>query len=240
MVSYLELKDFKMKKNTNKVYGCEVASIKFPLSTQLWLQKHGFTRPIQVPVRRNCMTGSGIAQQCHSNVLQLVEIYGGYRLGGYLLDTEYDANGNEYLVFVSHSVWVTPEGNAVDVTAHNFSQNDFELFIPKYKESGYQNALLDFALPKHIVKNGVLVNFNDEKNAEKAAEHGLDFIQVNKNWSFVRLPSSKFHYKLVHYIKNQKSNFNWKTELPKGGFTQNSKWSKKSWDEIKAKNLQTA
>ena len=239
MVSYLELKDLKMKKNTNKFYGCEVARIKFQLSTQLWLQKHGFTTPIQVPVRRNCMTGSGIAQMCHSNVLQLVEIYGGYRLGGYLLDMKQDDCGNEFIFFVSHSILVTPEGNAVDVTAHNFTEDDIVLFIPKYKESGYQNALLDFALPKHIVKNGVLVNLYDEKNDEVAAELGLDFIQFNKNWSFVRLPSSKFNYKLIHESTDQ-TNFDWKTHLPKGGFTQNSKWSKKSWDEIKAKNLQTA
>jgi hypothetical protein len=228
-----------MKKNANKIYGCEVTHIKFPLSTQLWLQKYGFTKPIQVPVRRKCMTGSGIAQQCHSNVLQLVEIYGGYRLGGYIVDIDEDEDGNEFTFFVSHSVWVTPEGKAVDVTAHNFTEEDVVFFIPKYKESSYKNALLDFVLPKHFIKDGVLINVADEKNDEIAAENGLDVIQLEENLTFVRLPSSKFNYKLIHQSIDQKSNFDWKSDLPDGGFTQNSKWSKKSWDEIKAKNLQT-
>ena len=226
-----------MKKNANKIYGCETALIKFPLSTQMWLNKQGFSTPIHVPVRRNCMTGSGIAQQCHSNVLQLVEIYGGHRLGGYVVNIDHDEDGKEFTIFISHSVWVTPEGKAVDVTAHNFTDEKTVLFIPKYKETGFENVLLDFVLPKHFVKDGVLVNIGDENNFQLAVENGLEFVQFEENMSFVRLPSSRFTYKAIHQIFAKKDGFSWKDAAPDGGFTQDSRWSKKSWKEIKAEYL---
>ena len=229
-----------MKKNTNKMYGCEIAQIDLPFTTKNLLLKYGFTAPIKVPVRRNCMTGSGIAQQCHANVMSLVAIYGGYRLGGYVVDCVVDDNGNEMTLFISHSVWVTPEGKAVDVTAHNFTDEDYVLFIPKYRESRHQHLLLDFAVPKHFVKDGILVNVDDEINVKIALEHNFELVQFNEEFTFFKIPSSRFSYSVIYQNCKNETEDDWKKGMSQGGFTRDSKWSKKSWDEIKSKNLLVA
>jgi len=226
-----------MKKNTNMIYGCEIAHGEFSLSTELWLRKSGFNSPILVPVRRNCMTGSGFANQCHSNVLNLVTIYGGHRLGGYLVTNAVDELGNNITIFFSHSVWVTPEGKAVDVTAHNFTDDRSVVFIPKFKETKNSNILADFVLPKSINKDGVWVNFDEEFNAIFSQNENLELIRFGDSLSFVRFPSSKFSHKLLHVKVVNKTAEDWALDLLDGGFTQDSRWSKRSWKEIKTSNL---
>tara|TARA_B100000795_G_C22597135_1_gene359734 strand:- start:3 stop:719 length:717 start_codon:yes stop_codon:yes gene_type:complete len=71
-------------------------------------------RPVIVPVRTKGKTGMGILGQCHSNVTELVERIGGKAIRGYWLQRK--KNGT-MTAFIWHSIWETPEGKWVDVTA---------------------------------------------------------------------------------------------------------------------------
>ena len=93
---------------------------------------------LRVSRRKNGLTSSGKTLRCHGNVERLVEIYGGRRQSGYEIQMNYGTNERKKLKTVRlsfHSVWITPEGRAVDVTkksaAESYSVDESEiLFFP--------------------------------------------------------------------------------------------------------------
>jgi hypothetical protein len=63
---------------------------------------------------------------------------------------------------ISHSVWLTPEGNLADVTAHNYSKDvTFQEFYPLGYEKKYTVALLDFLIPQNPKLHEIYINFRD-------------------------------------------------------------------------------
>ena len=117
----------KCKFDATDTYKCEVVK-NLNLKVKNKLNRSGIgCFVIKVPVRKNGMTGSGFKKECHVNSALLVKKYGGNVLREYLLLL---SENNIFSLFF-HSVWVTPEGFAVDVTANNFSNTpDFVYFIP--------------------------------------------------------------------------------------------------------------
>jgi len=68
-------------------------------------------KPILVETRQKGMTSTGISNQCHGNVRQLVDRYGGQQILGFDISIDHGE-----VILMQHSVWKTPEGTFVDVT----------------------------------------------------------------------------------------------------------------------------
>ena len=132
-----------------------------------------------VPVRKNCLTGSGKTGMCHWNVASLNKKYGGRSVLGYFIFYSPKAflqddvaqlnkadglkrNGYQMLNLIVHTCWETPEGNLVDVTYG--SQNDYMkrlklndtiLFAPMLSFDGRkENAIpmFNFSLKRNYLK----------------------------------------------------------------------------------------
>jgi hypothetical protein len=147
-----------MKCNSSYKYrGCEFADDLLSPIIKSWLVKNNFKNTLKVPFRKNGMTSSGYQYKCHQNVHNLVKAYGGKRLGGYAVCIDDDADAVQFL---SHSVWVTPEGNAVDVTPSNdYSFDPLYLhFLPVVEESFFETIFLSFILIEDLVDKIILVN----------------------------------------------------------------------------------
>ena len=127
-----------MKIVENENYGCETVP---SCHLTKFTKKHKLANPILVPVRRRGLSGSGEPRQCHTNALLLAYRYGGTVLTGYWSSCEESELKNK--VLCSHSVWVTPEGNAVCPTAHNVHHaNESIPFVPCFEHD--ENAVRNF------------------------------------------------------------------------------------------------
>ena len=100
----------------------------------------GMKKSRMVKVRRNCLTGSGKSNMCHHNVTSLVSVYRGHRVVGFIPTPEVRNNTRGW-TFHGHSVWLTPEGKMVDVTAHNFTSEDQQWFIPFLIDDAYSTFI---------------------------------------------------------------------------------------------------
>ena len=78
--------------NGVKYRGCDFADDLLKPNIRNWLNKNNFKNTLNVPIRRKGMTGSGYKYQCHQNVFNLVNAYGGNRLGGYAVCIDDDAD----------------------------------------------------------------------------------------------------------------------------------------------------
>lgn len=130
--------------NETKMFGCEIEK-SVPQYIKDYAEKLNLGAFIRVPIRTKGLTGSGESFKCHYNVSALTKRYGGQWLRGYGVCTYKDGNtysvGNnrrsvETTQFIFHSVWITPEGNAVCVSNNYAGRFDIEkdldniLFIP--------------------------------------------------------------------------------------------------------------
>ena len=86
---------------------------------------------LRVPIRMNGISSKGQHLKCHANVKKIVRKYGGQRLIGHTIKLYDDGSFETY----HHSVWVTPEGKAVDICKANVTPDELEkgyiLFIPR-------------------------------------------------------------------------------------------------------------
>jgi hypothetical protein len=143
-------------------HNCKESSYKVDKKFHKMLKQLRIENIFDVPIRRNCMTGSGQKNQCHKNVGLLNEKYGGKTALGFALF--YDSqNYNHiskidypYFDIVSHSCWITPEGKLVDVTlGHN--DDDYVLFAPIKIFDGkkeHWSCYLNFRLKRNYMKKG--------------------------------------------------------------------------------------
>ena len=112
------------KIETKNTFGCEVSNDYIPKNQMELLRKIGLQNIIKVKRRKNGMTSSMKPKGCHSNVRILVEQFGGKQLVGYGICEE----GKRPFRIYYHSVWITPEGNAVCITDVDLG-NEY-LFLP--------------------------------------------------------------------------------------------------------------
>jgi hypothetical protein len=114
-----------------KMFGCEIEK-SFPNYVRDFADEKGLGEFIRVPIRTKGLTGSGYSFKCHFNVAGLVSWKGGKVLKGYSV-FQYEMGHTE---FSFHSVWITPEGDAVCVSNNYDERKDIEkdfdniLFIP--------------------------------------------------------------------------------------------------------------
>jgi len=214
-------------------YGCEVATNFKGINTvKRYISLFNSTDVIRVPRRQNGMTSSGEFNECHDNVKLLVELYGGTRVTGYLIDTL--PKIPRYISFLCHSVWKTPEGKLVDVTKFKNENPSHNLFIPirevkdkseciEYRsfvtnpDNPLDISMMDIEDGDHIIKKLIPLKFQIFK---VLLRKGLIFErQIGEEYTFIKCP-------ITGEIKFQNS-----YSINQGGFTKPSLFSKKTYYE---------
>jgi len=147
----------------------EIVSDKILRKYESIFKRFKLKKPVIVPIRTKGKTGMGIMGQCHSNVTELVEKIGGNAVRGYWLNRK--KNGT-MTAFIWHSVWETPEGNLVDVTASSTKHLNKEKeiqFIPVKTINPFDEDLYyieDFIVHDERHK-GILVRTNEDNMYKK-------------------------------------------------------------------------
>jgi len=193
------------------------------------LEKVGSNGVLNVPIRRVGLTGSGMNNQCHGNVCNLVHRYGGQRLFGYIKNP-IQAYEN-YLHCISHSVWLTPEGNLADVTAHNYSKDvTFQEFYPLGYEKKYTVALLDFLIPQNPKLHEIYINFRDATDFYSVF-YNLKKVEIG-NITFLILKNKLINFDNLSLTFPEQSGELWKQVLSCGGFSKKSTATNEYWSAI--------
>lgn len=215
----------------NNLYNCESAVNDLPMFAKNWIAKYIKQIPIKIPIRKNCMTGSGREGLCHWNVFELVKKYGGNRLHGFSLSIA----RNEYpraLVLTDHSIWITPESKVVDVTEDSRAvRDDYQFFIP-VSISRKNYALSTVIVPENFKKNGISVNMRD-KNINKAIAEMCNFKIKDAEKFTMNIPSSKFNSEFLYSFEIDLSVDNFHLSN-RGHFRLPSTATGKYWQEIVA------
>ena len=221
-------------------FGCADARADLPAYVHQFLANTALLQNvIGVPIRRNCFSASGQKLECHSNVLNLVHVYGGSRIGGFAVVVN-DEDNSTY--FQSHSVWCTPEGKAVCVTAANYPMGLTHVpFIPLVNEERWVTAHDNFFVqenkPGRIEIHGSTLYGTTIKATRNSACETL--IRVAKAEQ-VPFEHDAVYLKKPYFIPNllvrrrSVDDAQHKEDLCDGGFNLPSKWNCKTWSEIRA------
>jgi len=162
-------------------FGCDIADMDIPKDVERAMVKLGLgKRVLNVPKRKNGLTSSGKISECHSNVALLVKEFRGKHLRGFMIDTYEKCHpklGNiTFFVFMWHSVWITPEGNAVCATKFSDRAAEvmgFEEYVP-FIPIGFTDEFTifdgeDFRMSSiHVKKIGICLDTGiDNQRREK-------------------------------------------------------------------------
>lgn len=178
------------KSDAINTYNCEIKK-DIDLSIKRKLDKSGFgSFIINVPVRKKGMTGSGKSNECHKNCDLLVKRYGGSVLRGMVIR---QSNSSKDFSLIFHSIWITPENNAVDVTANNFPFNlDFLYFIPLQIQNPKKNIYFYITAPRQIDVHNNSIRFTEN--------YKLSY--VHKPISFFKLKNLVILRSINNYFEN--------------------------------------
>lgn len=193
------------------------------------LAEIGLVNTIDVPVRRVGLTGSGKYNQCHSNVSNLVNRYGGKRMCGYIKNPFQNFLG--YTHFISHSVWVTPEGNLADVTAHHYSKDEtFNSIYPVAHDENRKIYLPEFIISNTSNKKEIFASYRglteSVQKRQKLDIHTVNYID------FLKLTFKKLDIKNLAVVLPELNGERWKEYLECGGFAMPSTATGKHWMQI--------
>lgn len=126
-----------------------VKSVRDLRMTWFMCESLGIKDSIEIPIRKNGLTGSGEISECHGNVDLLVRTYGGKSVLGFSYEIHED-----FIKFYSHTVWETPEGKIVDVTYHHRECDTFD-FLPIVK---YNPKVEYYTTPPNVIfKSGKII-----------------------------------------------------------------------------------
>ena len=108
--------------NQTEMFGCEIER-EVPTFLRDFCDEVGLGEFIKVPTGKEGFP-IGVMSKCHPNVYALTKRIGGEMLRGYMITPL----PNERYCLFYHSVWITPEGNAVCITDVDLG-NEY-LFLP--------------------------------------------------------------------------------------------------------------
>lgn len=125
---YYTTNNFNVLSTTNSM-GCEIIpASQVEFSGYRKLLKKLDLKVLKLPVRMRGLTSSGTRGQCYNNVDNLVEVFGGRSVVGWAVKYESkqknsSKNSQTYhaIKLFGHAVWMTKEGNLVDVTAKSWN-----------------------------------------------------------------------------------------------------------------------
>jgi hypothetical protein len=224
--------------NGVKYRGCDFADDLLKPNIRNWLDKNNFKNTLKVPIRRKGLTGSGMKGECHGNVLNLVKAFGGKRMSGFAIRET--LMGDRIITdFFRHSVWITPENNAVDVTAHNFLEGETTHFLPMYEENNLSQLPCNFGLSDDILDIGVWISHQQYSiDLKVAISEGFKFISNFNYQSFILVPNKFFSKsKLFKEHLGSFSSEKLISVLRLSGFLQPSSATDKTWQEIFEKRV---
>lgn len=163
-----------------ETFGCEVVSDYIPQSQLRVFTRLGLgTRVLKVKKRKNGLTSSGAPNLCHDNCALLKKTFGGRHIKGYWVNhgevCKHAITGKPRVatVLVWHSVWITPEGVAIDPTMHineleGKESRDYSMFIPVAEVS---DKLFvdgrDMILPMNPKEDGVVLTEGYDETHER-------------------------------------------------------------------------
>jgi len=193
------------------------------------LAEIGLNETIDAEVRRNGLTGSGKYNQCHSNVSNLVNRFGGNRICGYIKNPFQIFVG--YTHFISHSVWITPEGNLADVTAHHYPGDAKTLSMyPVAHDENRKLYLPEFLISNTSNKKEIFASYRGlTKSIQKSKK--LDLVKVGDT-NFLRVTFKKLAITNLALRLPELKGESWKEFLNYGGFNSPSTATGKMWLQI--------
>ena len=218
----------------NRDFGLK--KVRPPKKYRQFMNQMGMRDVYEVPIRKTGMTGSGMKGECHDNVSKIQSVYGGKVVTGFVIcrDTVIDEiRPGEVNVFrfMSHSVWMTPEGKLVDVTlgwikddvAHMVDGCDLDSiwFSPVVSYDSlktYYRGVGNYILPKNYKTKGLLLETDVLGRGGWQKIHIYFSKSLNKNNHIFNLKGPYFEV-----IDSQSK---------QGGFTEPSSATGKSWAKI--------
>lgn len=226
-----------------EMFGCEIDK-SVPQHIKDYAETLNLGEFIRVPIRKKGLTGSGESFNCHHNSSAITKCKGGQWLRGYtVLQTgERDSSVNvkfDAIEFLYHSVWITPEGNAVCVSNNYFGEFkdlDHILFIPVGL-----GCIEEFGLD---ISSFVMMHPQSSHYShqffihEKEVSHNTDMLNVPIEGIDLMLEMSKVGQGVIMKDKDTKENEEYnKTAciefISGGNFTKKSLATGKSWTELK-------
>ena len=229
-----------------KMFGCEVVK-EVPNHIRRFADTMGLGEFIRVPIRKNKgLTGSGVSFSCHDNSLLLAMRFGGHRLGGYSISKDIDGSDH----FIHHSVWVNSKGNASCVSNNydtsmgtGWDDTDHILFIPVHLGHGndvgnvYHNAIIEhdweetdsFILVPESQSDRQFWVYDVSNFLTWGVKETLYTIQSLCHSIHLERCLSKYGWNTTEWTKHNRKNL-----FERGGFTQKSLATGKSWSEFKS------
>jgi len=169
-----------------------------PLFAKRFMQKNKLPIPYLIPVRRNCLTGSGKIHGCHANSYALAKRFGGESINGYAISLRTENDKLHSILFTDHSVWKTPENKLVDVTAHNYADADFAIFAPVSPLLKKQFVFPSIEITPDYLRKGVLCDFGClEMNSIVKEFAKVEERYVSATKSVLLIPASRMSYELL-------------------------------------------
>jgi len=163
-----------------------------PPFVRRFIQQKKLPIPYLIPVRRNCLSGSGRKNECHSNSYALAKRFGGEAINGYSISVLVKNHKFESIYFTDHTVWKTPENRLVDVTAHNFSEKSLGLFAPVSSLLDKTFIFPSFHITPDYLRTGLMVDFGHSKlNSIVRETLKVKETSVSPSRSMLLIPASR-------------------------------------------------
>ena len=194
------------------------------------LEQLGLTKTIDIPVRRKGLTGSGKYNQCHSNVSNLVHYFGGQKVCGYIKNPFQNFFG--FTHYISHSVWVTPEGKFADVTAHHYSKDAISNFLYPVAYDDNRNIFLpEFLISNASSKKEIFASYRSLTDQIKKSKK-LEVVEID-NIRFLKFTYKKLDVRNLAIKLPRLYGAEWDEFLSEGGFDLPSTATRKEWVQIR-------
>ena len=188
--------------NQFKLFGCNIEK-NIPDFLRNFLDEIRLDHVIRIPNNSpNLPLGS--MGNCHQNVYHLTKLRGGQILRGYMLE---EVQGDHYHSFALfyHSVYVTPEGNAICITDLDKDPNEEYLFVPI--------GLGLFSLPP-ISKSPL------ESIIDKDWENSCYVFDLNTDYFETRKPENEYNLKKIKRLVKKNGGLFKKTPPDKRYFSE--------------------
>lgn len=143
-----------------------------------FLKQSGIQHVLKVPVRMRGLTSTGSIGHCYSNVMNLVEVFGGSRVIGWVyqrsayrhfIDSKSYADGVA-INLIGHAVWLNDKGKLSDVTAKSWLFSREWSSFPRKDDEGYYVEFvpwLDCTAPHISCEQLDLIGFESGKSLRR-------------------------------------------------------------------------
>jgi hypothetical protein len=145
--------------------------------------------------RRKGKTGSGELLNCHDNVKNWVDRFGGEQVYGWVLHRNKKLIGLGAYIWNFHSIWKTPEGKYADVTMNpTYDDSDYITFWPDASRKFDWENMISFNMLE--VYENASIAANVSRNTKNDIKHGI--IYWANNGYYIALSDDDGTYKMLN------------------------------------------